>query len=88
METAAAHFIDLFAAEKPKQDPLLLDFLGELHEFDKELIGEVVAETIRVDPGAGARLREAILAAIEEPEAREEFGWLAAAAISETLRDA
>ncbi len=89
LETAAAHFVDLLAETDaaPRRDPWLVEFLRELHEYDDDLIGDLVAETIRVNRAAGARLREAILDTVSDPQAREHLGWLVAAAITERAQE-
>ena len=46
-----------------------------------------MAETIRADRAAGARLRDVILDTLSDPQAREEVGWLVAAAIAERLQE-
>lgn len=50
-----------------------------------------MAETISADRAddraAGTRLREVILDTVDDPKPREQLGWLAAAAITEVLRE-
>ena len=89
LETAAAHFIDLLAETDAasRRDPWLVEFLRELHDYDVDLIPDLVAETIRADRAAGERLREVILETVNEPQAREHLGWLVAAAITQRLQE-
>ena len=88
LETAAAHFVDLLSETDaaPRRDRYLVDFLRELHEYDAEVIGDLVAETIRVERAAGLRLRDVILETVSDPQAREHLGWLVAAAITERVQ--
>jgi hypothetical protein len=87
LETAAQHFAEtLRCTDAPlRRDRCLFGFVRELHELDGEVIGDLVAETMRRDRTAGARLRGVILDLVDHPEAREHLGWLAAAAITDRL---
>ena len=89
LETAAAHFVDLLAETDTalRRDRWLVGFLRDLDEYDGDLIPDLVAETIRADRAAGARLRDVILDTLSDPQAREEMGWLVAAAIAERLQE-
>ena len=89
LKTVAAHFVDLFSEADTalRRDPWRVGFLRELHDVDADLIGDLVAETIRADCAAGARLRDVILDTLSEPEAREHLGWLVAAAITDRLQE-
>ena len=89
LETAAAHFVDLLSETDAalRRDPWLVEFLRQLHDYDVDLIPDLVAETIRADRAAGARLREVILDTVSDPQAREHLGWLVAAAITEGLQE-
>ena len=89
LETGAAHFVDLLAETDTalRRDRWRVGFLRELHEVDADLIGDLVAETIRADRAAGARLRDVILDTLSDPQVREHLGWLVAAAITERLQE-
>jgi hypothetical protein len=89
LNTAAEHFAKLLGDtdEALRRDRYLFGFVRELHEFDGEVIGELVAATMRVDQAAGIRLRDVILELVDDPEAREHLGWLAAAAITDQLEE-
>ena len=89
LETAAAHFVDLLAETDTalRRDRWLVGFLQELHEYDADLIPDLVAETIRADRAAGARLCDVVLDTLSDPKAREEVGWLVAAAITDRLQE-
>jgi hypothetical protein len=89
LETAAAHFDRLLGETDAalRCDRYLFGFVRELHELDNELVGDLVARTMRFDRAAGTRLRNVILELVEDPVAREHLGWLAAAAIAERLEE-
>jgi hypothetical protein len=89
LETAAQHFAEtLSQTDAPlRTDRCLYGFVRDLHEFDGEVIGDLVAETMRRDRTAAARLRNVILDLVDHPEAREHLGWLAAAAITDRLQE-
>lgn len=89
LETAAAHCVELLAESDTalRRDPWLADFLRELHEYDGDLIAELVAATVRADRAAGARLREVILDTVNHAQAREHLGWLVAAAIAASVQE-
>jgi hypothetical protein len=89
LETAAAYFAETLSQTDTllRQDRYLYGFVRELHEADGEVIGDLVAKTMRRDATAGARLRRVILDLVDHPEAREHLGWLAAAAITDRLQE-
>jgi hypothetical protein len=87
-KTAAEYFVDLLAeSDRPlRGDRYLFGFLQEVHEQDEDLIGDLVAETIQAKRTAGSRLRDVIQDTLDDTEAREHLGWLAAAAITDRLQ--
>jgi hypothetical protein len=89
LETAAGYFAETLSQSDAhlRQDRYLFGFVRELHECDGEVIGDLVAETMRRDRTAGARLRGVILDLVDHPEAREHLGWLAVAAITDRLQE-
>jgi hypothetical protein len=89
LETAAAHFADILAeaGDSLRRDPWLVEFLRELHDYDQDLVPEVVSETFRIDRAAGTRLRDIILDALGDAHVREHLGWLVAAAITERVQE-
>jgi hypothetical protein len=89
LETATSHFARLLREtdETLRRDRYLFGFVRELHDLDNELIGDLVAGTMRVDQAAGTRLRDVILELVDDPLAREHLGWLAAATIAERLEE-
>jgi hypothetical protein len=88
LETAATYFAETLSQTDAnlRQNRYLYGFVRELHEADGEVIADLVAETMRRDRTAGARFRSVILDLVDHPEARENLGWLAAAAISDRLQ--
>ncbi len=89
LETATRHFATLLSeSDAPlRHDEHLFGFVHDLHEFDSELIADLVKETIQVNQTAGARLRDVILNVVDSAEAREHLGWLATATITERLQE-
>lgn len=89
LETAAAHFVETLARsdEALRRDPWLVEFLREMVDYEADLVGDVVAETLRVDRAAGERLGEVILDVVDRPGVRDHFGWLAAATVTQRLED-
>jgi hypothetical protein len=89
LETAAAYFAETLSQADAhlRQDRYLYGFVRELHEADGEVIGDLVAETMRLAATAGERLRNVILDLLDHSEARENLGWLAAAAITDRLQE-
>jgi hypothetical protein len=90
LQTAASYFAERLVKCDP---PLLGDcylpgFLEDLHEYDEELIAELVATTVQIDRVAGVRLRDGMLECISDPTVREMIGWLAAASIAERIEQA
>ncbi len=89
LETAAAHFVETLARsdEALRRDPWLVEVLRELLDYDPDLVGDVVAETMRLDRAAGQRLADVILDVVDRPGVRDHFGWLAAATMTQQLQD-
>ncbi len=89
LEAAAAHFVDLLSETDAalRRDRYLFGFLRELHEYDADVIGDLVAKTIRANHAAGARLRDILLEVLEDPKAHDALGWLVAAAITQRLEE-
>ena len=89
LETAAAHFADILAGsdDSLRRDPWLVEFLREIHDYDQELVPDLVAETIKVDRAAGRRLRDVILDITADPRVCERLGWLVVAGIADRVQD-
>jgi hypothetical protein len=89
LATAAAHFAEALRQTDValRRDRCLFSFVRELHEFDGDVVGDLAAETMRLDRAAGERLRTVLLDLLDHPQARDHLGWLAAAALSERLED-
>lgn len=87
LETAAGHFAEQLRATDAslRHDRYLFGFLQDLHEYDGEAIGDLVAATMRVDRAAGVRLRGVILELLDDPRARDALGWLVAAQLNDEL---
>jgi len=89
LATAAAHFAETLAATDAALlgDPWLMEFLRELIDYDEDLIGELVAATLRARWRAGERLRAVILDVVDRPGVRDHLGWLVAATLTEQLQE-
>lgn len=87
--TAIGHFARLLreAGKDLLRDPDLPVFVRELHDFDEQLIAEVVMATSRVDRIAGQRLRDVLCELLDCADVREHLGWLTADNITERLSE-
>jgi hypothetical protein len=87
LELAAESFADLLrtsTSELPPDEPLA-GLVVDLHEFDPELVPQLVAHTIRVDRVAGERLRWLLMDALVEPACADQLGLLTAQSLCELL---
>jgi hypothetical protein len=87
LDTAARHFADTLAEgdDSLRSDPLLGDFIVDLHERGADRLVDVVERALALDRAAGERLRRVILNAINEPPCRDALGLLAVAALADRL---
>jgi hypothetical protein len=89
LEKAAAYFVDLLAKSPtpPWRDPYLPAWLEDLHVWDATLLGQLIEAVQSTNRAAGRRLRDIILDCVGDPQAREQLGWLVAAAITDQLHE-
>ncbi len=67
------------------EDEMLYEFVVDLHERDPALAVELTGRTLAKRLVAGARFREWLIGALDEPALRDELGLLAAAKLVEEL---
>jgi hypothetical protein len=89
LETAAAHFAETLAEtdHSLRSDPWFVEFLRDIHDYDEDLVPDLVSHTRCIDRLAGTRLCNVIVDLIAEPHTREQLGWLVAGAIANRIQE-
>jgi hypothetical protein len=89
LELAAESFADLLqtSTSQLSQEEPLAGLVVDLHEVDPELVPQLVAHTIGVDPVAGERLRSLLLDALADPACADQLGLLTVHSLCERLEE-
>ena len=88
LEVASEFLAQLLALNDfgPEQD-VLPEFLVELHEIDRELIGRLIAATTVIYRQSGDRLRAMIVEAVDGPYCLDRLGYLGTAELIQALEE-
>ena len=90
LELAAESFAELLQTSTSALSPdePLVGLIVELHEFDPEIVPQMLAHTLFVDRVAGERLRGLLLDALADPACADQLGLLTAQSLCERLEPA